>query len=223
MKLVTLIVFMLFVFVDTQPIAGQAQQLKNDNDQSFVQNQFTGHSSYQNRNFNFALRSNLLSTTALTPTIGIEVPIGKHFSVAADFVYTYWIMSDRYTVQTTQVSAEGRYWFDWKGIPLTGFSMGAHITYGGEYDVQWQKGWQGDSFWTFGVMGGYSYTISRRVFLDFSLAMGYFFTPEARHYHRPQKGHLIWQETRYNMGRFAPTKARIGLVWLININKKRSK
>ena|GEM_PF-6738999 len=168
----------------------------------------------------FALRSNLLSDLIQAPNIGIEVPIGNHFSVAADFTYAYWQMkNDHFALQTIQGNVEGRYWLQWKDTPLTGWNLGVYATFGGRYDIQWNTGYQGDRFWTTGLVGGYSLSLSKKFNLDFSLAVGYMGTPEVRVYNRPQDGHLIWKETRYNTGMFSVTKARVGLVWLLGTRK----
>ncbi len=166
-----------------------------------------------------ALRTNLLFDAMGAPNIGIEVPIGKHFSAAADFAYAYWRIDNLYALQTIQGSIEGRYWFRQGGKPLTGWNVGIYGTYGGRYDVQWREGYQGDRFLSSGITGGYATAIGKHLLLDFLLGAGYFFTPEVRHYSAPQDGNLIWEETRYNVGRFALTKVRIGLVWLPNFKR----
>ena len=169
----------------------------------------------------FALRSNLLSDLILAPDIGIEVPVGRHFSVAGDFTYAYWqTKSDRFALQIIQGNIEGRYWFGWKDNPLTGWNMGIYGSLGGRYDIQWKSGYQGDRFWTTGVVGGYSFPLSKTFNLDLSLAAGYLKTPEVRRYTQPQEGHLIWKETRYNTGLFTLTKARVSLVWLLGTRKQ---
>lgn len=167
-----------------------------------------------------AVRTNLLADVILMRNIGVEIPIRDRFSVAADFIYGDWRIDNRYAIQTIQGNLEGRYWFDWQECALTGWNAGVYLTLGGRYDVQWNGGWQGDRFTSAGVTGGYSMQLSPMFNLDFSLAAGFFFTPEARRYGRPQNDYLIWKETRYNMTRFSLTKARVSLVWLFDIVKK---
>jgi hypothetical protein len=167
-----------------------------------------------------ALRTNLLLDLIGGPNIGVEVPLGHHFSVAADFAYAHTMINNRYAFETLHGNLEGRYW--WRSDndrPLTGWNVGIYGTYGGRYDIQWQNGVQGDRFWSAGVFGGYSLPIGRALNLDFSLGAGYLYSPQARFYERPQDGHLIWKETRYNTGRFTLTRVRVGLVWLIGTTK----
>lgn len=161
-----------------------------------------------------AVRTNLLSDQIFVPNIGFEALFGCRFSGAADFTHGYWRLKNRFAVQTMQINLEGRYWLA-NNAELNGWNIGIYATIGGRYNIQWQGGWQGDRFWSAGFTGGYSMHLSGRFNLDLSLGAGFFYTPEARAYTRPQEGHLIWRETRYNVGRFSLTKARMSLVWLI--------
>ena len=173
------------------------------------------------RDNTFALKTNLLFDLAGAPNIGVETSIMKQLSVTADFAYAYWRINNLYALQTIQGGVGAKYWFGPSDRPLTGFNAGIYGTYGGRYDVQFKDGYQGDRFWSAGLSAGYSMALSNRLNLELSLAGGYFFTPEARHYHRPENGHLLWDETRYNMGRFSLTKLQVNLVWLIG--KRREK
>lgn len=182
-----------------------------------------------------ALRTNLLFDAMGAPNLGIEVPIGKHVSLIGDFAYAYWRSSKhRYALQTLEGGVEVRYWLDvskrkieknpeW-AKPLRGWNMGLYGMYCSRYDVQWIDGYQGDGFWSAGMTVGYATPVARNLALEFSLAAGYFYTPEYRHYHEPEfdangKYHLMWQETG-NFGRFTLTKARFSLVWLIRTQKR---
>lgn len=182
-----------------------------------------------------ALRTNLLFDAIGALNIGIEVPIGNHFSVIADFAYSYWRSSTNLSaLQTLQGGVEGRYWFGVDGKkkqkkpewakPLRGWNVGAYAMYCSRYDVQWVNGYQGEGYWSAGLTAGYATPIARNLALEFSLAAGYFQTPEYRHYHKPEfdadgKHHLMWQETG-SYGTFTLTKARVSLVWLIRSEKK---
>ena len=167
-----------------------------------------------------ALRTNLLTDIMAGRNIGIEIPVGNHFSVAAVFNYAHTKINNLYTMQTIDGGIEGRYWFHRNDQPLTGWNTGLYGTLGGRYDIQWMDGLQGDRFWSVGVIGGYSLPISPSFNLNFSLAAGFLGSPEARYYERPRNGYLIWKETHYNAIRFSLTKIQVNLVWLINTSKK---
>lgn len=182
-----------------------------------------------------ALKTNLLFDAVGAPNIGIEVPIGMHFSVVGDFAYAYWRSpKNLYALQTLEGGVEGRYWFgvsdrkkqknaEW-AKPLRGWNVGLYAMYCSRYDVQWIDGYQGDGFWSAGLTAGYATPVGRNLTLEFSLAAGYFYTKEYRHYHQPEydkngKYHLMWQQTG-SLGTFSLTKARVSLVWLIPNRQK---
>jgi hypothetical protein len=160
--------------------------------------------------YRWALRSNLLFDAAGAPNLETEFALDDHFSVLVGITYADWSVDGLYASQTLHGGVEGRYRFK----PLTGWYAGIYAMVGGRYDVRWKDGYQGDGFWSAGLSAGYSIPLSRRLNLEFSLAGGYFFTPEVRHYHRPENGHLLWQRTRYNVGRISLTRVAVDLVWL---------
>ena len=167
-----------------------------------------------------ALRTNLLLDLVGGPNIGIEVPIGNRFSVAADFAYAYTRIDNRYALQTIQGTLEGRYWFNRKGNVLTGWNVGVYGTYCSRFDLQWDNGYQGNGYWSAGLSFGYSWRLSDNFNLDLSAMGGAVWISELRYYDKPQDGHLIWTETRYNATRFLPTLVRANFVWLIGAKKK---
>lgn len=167
-----------------------------------------------------ALRTNLLLDIVGGVNLGVEVPLGQRFSIAGDFVYAYTRINNRFTLQTIQFSLEGRYWFNNKGNLLTGWNAGVYGTYCSRFDIQWGGGYQGDGYWSTGLSGGYSWRLTNRLNLDVSLMAGVVYMPEVRHYDKPQDGHLIWKETRYDAVRFLPTQVRANLVWFIGVKKK---
>lgn len=167
-------------------------------------------------NTSLALRTNLLLDVLGGFNVGVEVPFGKNFSAAADFVHAYMRINNRFALQTIQASAEARYWFKQGSNALTGWNLGIYGTYCSRFDVQFGRGFQGDGYWSCGLSGGYAIPLSKRLNLDFSAAGGFFHSPEIREYSKPQNGHLIWEKTRYNVNRIALTQVRVNLVWLIN-------
>ncbi len=166
-----------------------------------------------------ALKTNMLFDLVGAPNVGVEVPLGRHFSLTADIAYAFWRIDNRYALQTLQGGIGAKFWFSQKKGQLTGWNVGLYGMYCARYDVQWQDGYQGDGFWSGGISVGYSWAVSPRLRLEASVAAGVFYTPEVRHYTRPENGHLMWQETRYNVTRFAPTKLQLNLIWLIGKKK----
>ena len=162
-----------------------------------------------------ALRTNLLLDAVGGPNLGVEVPLGQRFSVAADFAYAYTRVNNLYALQTIRYTLEGRYWFKPRGNALTGWNVGVYGTYCSRFDLQWGRGWQGDGYRSAGLSAGYSARLSRSFNLDLSVLAGYVYCPEVRHYSRPQDGRLMWDKTVYHAQGFFPTQVRVNLVWLI--------
>ena len=175
-----------------------------------------------------ALKTNLLYDAVLVPNIGIEISLGKRWTVAADWFYT-WFKSDK----------RHRYWQGYGGyltvrkyfggnkhqtsdirhqtsLPFTGHHIGV---YGSmlTYDVEWGgRGYQATKFgFGGGVEYGYSKRIGRRLCLDFTLGVG-FQDGEYKEYLPTDDGtnHYVWQST-HKRHWWGPTKAEITLKWLI--------
>lgn len=173
-----------------------------------------------------ALKTNLLFDAVLIPNIGIEISLGKRWTVAADWFYT-WFKSDN----------RHRYWQGYGGyltvrkyfggrnsqlpnvncqLPFTGHHVGI---YGSmlTYDVEWGgRGYQAAKFgFGGGVEYGYSKRIGRRLCLDFTLGLG-FQDGEYKEYLPTDDGtnHYVWQST-HKRHWWGPTKAEITLKWLI--------
>lgn len=140
--------------------------------------------------------------------------------MAANFAYAYTRIQNRYALQTIQGSIEGRYWFNNNGNPLTGWNLGAYAASCSRFDIQWNKGWQGDGYWSIGLSGGYSWRVTDNFNIDLSAMAGIFWLPEVRFYDGPQDDHLMWTKTIYNAVRVLPAEVRLNFVWLIGGKKR---
>lgn len=179
------------------------------------------------KNWYLAARTNLLYDAAVIPNIGLEVPLGKNWTLNADWFYTWFKNDDRH-----------RYWQGYGGYfgvrkyfgagseenPFTGHHLGAYglmMTYDVEFGG---RGYQSPD-WGFGggIEYGYSMPIARRFNLDFSLGVGY--QDGKYHEYLPMDGHYVWQSTHHRNW-FGPTKAEVSLKWLIgrgNVHHKYDK
>ena len=162
-----------------------------------------------------AFRSNLL-VPALNA--GIEVPIGNHWSVGADY-YFPWIWPKKDNKNCFELLAwgiEGRYWFGKNRTlfdRLKGHSVGLY-GYVGYYDFERNfHGHQGE-FLNVGVDYTYAMAVGKRkaINLEFSLGLGYIYS-EARQYTVIEAtGPLISDKITKKVGYFGPTKANVSLV-----------
>jgi hypothetical protein len=162
-----------------------------------------------------ALRSNLL-VPALN--VGVEVPIGNHWSVGADY-YFPWIWPKRDNKDCFEFlgwGIEGRYWFGKSRTAfdrLQGHSVGLY-GYMGYYDFERNyHGHQGE-FVNVGVDYTYAMAVGKKrsVHFEFSLGVGYIYS-QARKYTVIEAGApLISDKITKKVRFFGPTKANISLV-----------
>ncbi|MDE6225976.1 MAG: DUF3575 domain-containing protein [Muribaculaceae bacterium] len=185
------------------------------------------------RPFYMDIKTNLLYDALALPNIGVDFYVGKNFSVGANWIYGWWDKDSTHRYwRAYGGDLNFRWWFGSKAHekPLSGHHIGVFagvITYDFEFGGKgYMGGLPGENLWhrcnfISGVEYGYSLPVSRRLNIDFSLALGYVggrmikYIPEGNSYY--------WQSTskvRY----FGPTKLEISLVWLLgcdNYNRKK--
>lgn len=188
----------------------------------------------------FALKTNLLFDVATLFNVELEIPIGKHFSLAGEWVFPWWgglgnkggvspvpAYSEKYTMQMLSGSLELRYWFPrsnrmdekarkwsnpWPDYnPLCGWFIGPYVNRG-IYDFQFGgDGIQGNLFNSAGLSIGFAHPISKYFHMEYAVGIGYLQTDYKRY--TPMDGHKVYQyDGRYSW--FGPTKAKVSLVWV---------
>ena len=162
-----------------------------------------------------AIRSNLL-VPALN--IGVEIPIGTHWSVGADY-YFPWVWPKRDNQNCFELlswGVEARYWFGRNRTVfdrLQGHSVGVY-GYMGYYDFERNyHGHQGE-FVNVGVDYTYAMAVGKRkqVHFEFSLGVGYIYSQARKYTVIDAGGPLISDKITKKIGFFGPTKANISLV-----------
>ena len=185
----------------------------------------------------FALKTNMLYDAALIPNLGIEVYMGKRWTIALDWFYTWFSSNNRH-----------RYWQAYGGylgvrkylggnnnqtsdirhqtsrVFPVGHHLGAYIL-GLTYDVEWGgKGYQASKFgFGGGLEYGYSKMIGRRWSIDFSVGVG-FQDGEYKEYEPANDGtgHYLWLATKKRHW-WGPTKAEVSLKWLFGTKGNKQK
>lgn len=166
-------------------------------------------------------KNNLLYDIALAPNIEIEVPIGRQWSLNAEYKCPWWSDSSKeICYQLLSGGIESRFWLGnrTRRRQLTGHFIGLYAE-GGIYDFQYKgDGYQGKYYGAAGFSYGYSIPVSRHLAFEFSLGIGYL-TTKYRKY-TPYEESLVWTSSgQYNF--IGPTKAKISLVWLITKRRER--
>ncbi|MBQ2372383.1 MAG: DUF3575 domain-containing protein, partial [Bacteroidales bacterium] len=133
--------------------------------------------SKEKKPYYIAAKTNLLYDAAIVPNVGVEVYLGKNFSVAGNWMYSWW-KSDRVSWywRTYGGDLALRYWLGRaaKEKPLTGHHIGLYgqiLT----YDIEvGGRGYLGDR-WSYGggLEYGYSLPVRQRLNIDFTLGLGY--------------------------------------------------
>lgn len=137
----------------------------------------------------FAGRTNLLVPGL---NFGVEIPIGRHVSIGADYWYPWWLAkSNKYCGEMLGWFIDGKYWFtgkngkyEWaRDDKLKGHALGAYAG-AGYYDYQKLKsGYQGE-YLDLGVDYTFGLPIGRRskwMRMEFNIGVGCILT-KARHY-----------------------------------------
>ncbi|MEG1611843.1 MAG: DUF3575 domain-containing protein [Alistipes sp.] len=181
-----------------------------------------------------AFKTNLLYDAASALNLEIEVPIGRRWSIAGEFIFPWWKShANDLTFQLLTGNLEVRFWLGnrHRRDVLTGWNVGLYAG-GGLFDMQLfdPKGVQGEFFIATGLSVGFAHPIGRSLRLEYSVGVGYMQTnyKEYTVEHGTSYGDIKvwkypWQTSRNRW--IGPTKAKISLVWLIrdryrNCNKR---
>ena len=179
----------------------------------------------------FAFKTNLLYDAASLINLGIEIPIGKRFSLGADAGFPWWRSPKKdITIQMLSGTVEGKIWFGKKPLnaAMTGFFAGI---YGGcgIFDFQLGKltrgcGVQGDFYIFGGLSAGYAHQIGKNLRMEYSLGVGYL-SCDFREYESVKDtkyGDIKVIPYPWTVKRFSgilPTKASVSLVWVLKKKK----
>ena len=185
----------------------------------------------QGRRMIFALRTNALAIPLAN--FGIEVPIGEHWSIGADYYYP-WIWrplhgrgldGDGLSNELLAWALEGRYWFTNPHRKpeqrLLGHSVGVYAA-AGYYDFE--RSWTGHQgwYWNAGVDYLYAMPVFRgRMHLEFELGLGWIHS-QAQPYDTFVPGDKAYRRrgtTKY-VDWFGPTRAGVSLVVPIYVKTK---
>ena len=167
-----------------------------------------------NGSHRIALKSNLLYDLALIPNIGVELYVGKGWSVSGNWQYAWWKNNRHHNywrIYGGEINVR-RYVNSHTTQTLSGHHIGAYLQ-GLTYDFErGGRGYLSKFSYGMGMEYGYSFPISHRFRLDFSIGIGYL-GGEYKEYN-PIDNHYVWQQTKRRKW-FGPTKAEVSLVWFL--------
>lgn len=161
-----------------------------------------------------AVKTDLLHDALLTPDLGLELTIGKRFSVSVEAVYAWWSHNSKHRYWRLRGGwIEGRMWLGEQAgrRALSGHHLGVYgslLNYDFEFGgngVQSPKGSYGG-----GVSYGYSFPLNERLNLDVSLRVGYSGGKVIKY--KPECGTYVCTD-RYFFRYVGPTALEVTLVW----------
>ena len=173
-----------------------------------------------------AVGTNLLYDLLITPNFNVEVPIGKHWSVLAEYTFPWFVTpgNDR-AWEMLKWDIEPRFWFKGNNRnadkALTGMFVGLDIT-AGYYDIEpHHKGYQGE-FNAIGVDLGYSWKLNNNWRFDVAAGVGFMGTTWRYYEASDDDVHLLYKKTQFiPFPSFVPIKAEVGLKYLFTHTVKK--
>ena len=172
----------------------------------------------------FAAGSNLLYDLAITPNIHAELPIGKKWSVYADYTFPWWLTRDNsraYQMLKWDLGARRYLNRMDENDPmdiLRGHFLGLDLS-AGYYDFEpHHKGVQGE-FQLAGLEYGYTWKMGDNWRLEAVIGAGFMGTHYRSYKADATDRHLIYQKSE-KLYWFGPTKAGISVKYIFDHYKK---
>lgn len=161
-----------------------------------------------------AVKSNLLYDIALIPNLGLEISLGKGWSIGGGWQYAWW-KNDRHHNYRRTYGGElniRKYFSSRPGRPLAGHHAGMYL-HSFTYDFETgARGYLSRFSYGTGIEYGYSFPVGFRFSLDLSLGVGYLESGYEQYI--PIDTHYVWQRTG-KFRWFGPTKMEVALIWLL--------
>jgi len=187
---------------------------------------------FENKKMILALRTNFVAIPFTN--VGVEVPIGEHWSVGADW-YSPWLWRPRHKdylddngwcFEFQAADIEARYWFTNKRKldvqRLLGHSVGVYAA-AGHYDFEQDRYGNQGEFWNLGADYLYAFPIfHNKMHVELELGLGFIHSTNQSYECLKLGDHLY----RINGGRriidwLGVTRAQASLVWPIYVKKRK--
>lgn len=177
------------------------------------------------KSFRMLLKTNGLYDLTLTPNLGLEIELGKGWTIGGNVMYGWWTDRSRFYWRAFATDIDVRKYF---GENLSGHHLGLYaglMTYdfelgGRGFICDWRDRWGKYA----GIDYGYSLPVAKNLNIDFTLGLGYAggrykeYLPDFSGF--DNKWHYVWQSTG-NLHYFGPTRLEISIVWMLDLAGKR--
>ena len=174
--------------------------------------------------FSFAVKTNLPADVVTAVNLGVEVPLGKNFSLNAHFTFPWWTAGpygNKYALQMLDAEGELRWWFAPGEERLQGHYVALQGS-GGKFDLQWGRdiGCYQCYNWGVGLSYGYSMSLSEHWNLEFALTLGYLAIDYQHYVPSPDWSVLLRDNAKAGvLHYFGPTGLKISLVYPFHIQR----
>ena len=166
----------------------------------------------------------LIRPMSWTPNVSVEVPIGKQFSIYAEYDFPWWVATaNNKAWQILKWDLGARWWFSKPGKKpmdvLRGHFLGIDLG-GGYYDIEPEhKGYQGE-FLMAGLEYGYAFRLAERWRLDAFVGAGWLGTKYRYYEGTSDDAHLIYQHDG-KLTWFGPVKAGVSIKYIFTHKVRR--
>ena len=173
------------------------------------------------------VKTNLAYDLLTFVNVAVEVPLGRRFSVEAQYVNPWWhSMRKHRTIELCYVSLAPRYYFGKDGGRYSSFFAGLSAGWG-KYDMQLTRhGVQGE-LWHVSPVFGYSHYIGRHWKMEYSISVGYLHTDYRKY---TQKSGTPYGDIKvhdypwvsHTFRSILPTSLGVSLVYTFHVNKAKT-
>jgi len=201
---------------ETKPIADEPETKEETHTVFPVEKEVIPNITPETKSKQFAIKTNMAYLAATVANIGVEFPLGEHFSIDVPFMYSPYMISRKYRIEVLALQPELRYWFN--NQPLKGHFVGLH-GHVGWYTVSFNskrrfQDKDGDTpLWGGGLSYGYAHSLSKRWGLEFTVGAGYA-KLEYDTFHNYHNGQKYDTNTKNYWG---ITRIGINLIYKINL------
>ena len=171
-----------------------------------------------------AVGTNALYDLILTPNVNFEFPLGKHWSIAGDYTFPWFVTpgNDR-AWQILKWDIQPRFWFNGGNRnadkALTGLFVGLDLS-AGYYDIEPRhKGYQGE-FQLAGLDLGYSWKLDGNWRVGVAAGFGWMGT-HYRYYEGSEDDVHLLYKNHGKLNWMGPTKAEVGIKYLFTQTVRR--
>ena len=155
-----------------------------------------------------AVKSNALYWATMSPNLGVEFRLSRHFTLNVEAAANPFDISDKFKTRFFGVTPEVRYWFEAR--PHAHHFIGA-MGLGSTYSMTFKDTFHEGDAWGAGLTYGYSFVLGTRWSLETTIGAGLLKVNEKKY----KRWETTPQQANQDKWMFAPMKLGVTFVYLI--------